>query len=124
MKIKVETWNTHFWLAKPRALTIESGQTVIQHRCDRCGRDFITDTSSNSKLAVFVSVVSFYQLSDEVTTRWLSDACPARHVSSDEEDRRRRIAELKVVHDEGLAVSMTHRRRDSREPRQNEEMRR
>ena len=114
MKLKVEIWNTHLWLAKPRPLAIESGQTVIQHRCDRCGRDFVTDISSNRVLAVFVSVVSFYQLSDEVTTRWLSDACPSRHLSSDEEARRRRIAELKVVHDEGLAFSMTHRRRVSR----------
>jgi hypothetical protein len=87
VKLKVEIWNTHLWLAKPRPLAIESGQTVIQHRCDRCGRDFVTDISSNRVLAVFVSVVSFYQLSDEVTTRWLSDACPGRHLSSDENDR-------------------------------------
>ena len=36
VKLKVEIWNTHLWLAKPRPLAIESGQTVIQHRCDRC----------------------------------------------------------------------------------------
>ena len=116
MKLKDEIWktqNTHLWLAKPRPIAIESGLIVIQHHCARCGRDFVTNTSSDSGLAVFVSAISFHQLSDAVTMRWLSDACPGRRLSSDEEDRRRRIAELKVVNDEGLVVSMSHRPGDA-----------
>jgi hypothetical protein len=110
---KDETWKTHLWLAKPRPIAIESDLIVIQHHCARCGRDFVTNTSWDSGSAVFVSAISFYQLSDAVTMRWLSDACPGRRLSSDEEDRRRRIAELKVVNDEGLVVSMSHRPRDA-----------
>jgi hypothetical protein len=114
VNVKVEIWTTHLWLVKPRPIIIESGQIVIQHHCSRCGRDFVTNTSSDSGSAVFVSAISFHQLSDAVTTRWLSDACPGRRLSSDEEDRRRRIVELKVVDDEGLAVSIPDGRRDAR----------
>jgi len=118
VNVKYETWNTHLWLAAPRSIVIESDQTVIQHHCARCGRDFVTNTSSDSRIAVFVSAISFHQLSDAVTTRWLSDACPGRRLSSDEEDRSKRIAELKVLHDEGLmAVSMPHGSRDARTAR-------
>jgi hypothetical protein len=109
VKIKDETWYTHLWLAKPRILTIESGETVIQHHCASCGRDFITDISNNG-LAVFVSAISFHQLNDAITTRWLSDDCPGRQLFSDEEDRRRRSAELKVVNDPRF-VSMPQRPR-------------
>lgn len=97
-----ETQNTHLWLAKPRPIAIESGETVIQHHCARCGRDFVTDPSSDSQIAVFVSAISFHRLRDEVTKRWLTEDCPRARLSSDDEDRKRRIAELKVVNDEGL----------------------
>ena len=121
VKLEDEIWktqNTHLWLAKPRPVVIESGQTVIQHHCARCGRDFVTNPSSDSRIAVFVSAISFHRLSDEATQRWLTEDCPKARLSSDDEDRRRRIAELKVVNDEGLlAVSMVHRPRDARTPR-------
>ena len=117
MKLTDEIWktqNTHLWLAKPRPITIESDQIVIQHHCARCGRDFVTNASSDSPIAVFVSAISFLRLSDEVTQRWLTEDCPRARLSSDDEDRRRRIAELKVVNDEGLlAVSMPDRRHDA-----------
>jgi hypothetical protein len=103
---------------------VEPNETVIQHHCARCGRDFVTDTSSNTDLAVFVSVVSFYQLNDEVTTRWLRDVCPGMRLSSDEEDRRKRIAQFKVVNDERFEVGMPQRRRYARTPRPNEGVRR
>jgi hypothetical protein len=116
VKLKDEIWktqNTHLWLAKPRPVVIESGQTVIQHHCARCGRDFVTNAPSDSRIAVFVSAISFHHLSDEVTKRWLTEDCPRARLSSDEEDRKRRIAELKVVNDEGLlTVSMPDRRHD------------
>jgi hypothetical protein len=69
VKVKDETWNTHQWLAKPRSLAIEPSNAVLQHHCVVCGRDFVTDPSSKSSYAVFVSAISFDQLSDEVTKR-------------------------------------------------------
>src|SRR6266481_9954111 len=94
VKSKDGIWSTHLWLAAPRSIVVESDLTVIQYHCARCGRDFVTNTSSDIRIAVFVSAISFHQLSDAVTTRWLSDACPGRRLSSDEEDRSKRIAEL------------------------------
>jgi hypothetical protein len=54
------------------------------------------DTSSNSSHAVFVSAISFDQLSDEVTERWLSEPCPGKRLSLDDEDRSKIIAALRV----------------------------
>ena len=82
MKAKDKTWNTHQWLAKPRHLAIEPSNAVLHNYCVRCGRDFVTDPSSNSSYAVFVSAISFDQLEDEVTKRWLDEPCPGRRVSS------------------------------------------
>ena len=96
MKAKDEAWNTHQWLASPRHLAIKPENTVLQHHCVRCGRDFVTDTSSNSSYAVFVSAISFDQLSDEVTERWLSEPCPCKRLSLDDEDRSKIIAALRV----------------------------
>ena len=94
MKAKNETWSTHQWIGKPRHLETASGETVLQHYCVACGRDFLTYTSSNSTCAVFVSAISFGQLSDAVTKQWLSDPCPGRRLSADEEDRKKIIATL------------------------------
>jgi hypothetical protein len=96
VKVKDEAWNTHQWLASPRHLAIKPENTVLQHHCVRCGRDFVTDTSSNSSYAVFVSAISFDQLSDEVTERWLSEPCPGKRLSLDDEDRSKIIAALRV----------------------------
>jgi hypothetical protein len=97
VKVKDETWNTHQWLSNPRRLTIKPCNPVLQHHCVRCGRDFVTDPSSNSSYAVFVSVISFDQLSDEVTKRWLSEPCPGRHLSPDDDDRTKIVAAFRVT---------------------------
>jgi hypothetical protein len=96
VKVKDETWNTHQWLANPRRLAIKPRKPVLQHHCVRCGRDFVVDPSSNSSYAVFVSAVSFDQLSDEVTQRWLREPCPRKRLSPDDEDRNKIIAALPV----------------------------
>jgi hypothetical protein len=98
VKVEDETWNTHQWLSNPRRLAIEPGTVVLQHHCVRCGRDFVMDPSSNSSCAVFVSAISFDQLSDDVARRWLSEPCPGRHLPTDDEDRTRIIAALRVSH--------------------------
>jgi hypothetical protein len=65
VKVKGETWNTHQWLSNPRCLAIEPSNAVLHHHCVRCGRDFVSDPSSNGSYAVFVSAISFDRLQDE-----------------------------------------------------------
>jgi hypothetical protein len=96
MKVKDEAWNTHQWLSNPRRLAIEPGNAVLQHHCVRCGRDFVTASSANSTYAVFVSAISFEQLSDEVTSRWLREPCSGTRLSSDDEDRTKIVVALRV----------------------------
>jgi hypothetical protein len=98
VKVKGETWNTHQWLSNPRRLAVEPSNAVLQHHCVRCGRDFVSDPSSNGNYAVFVSAISFDQLEDEVTKRWLSEPCPGRRRSSDDEDRNKIVAALPISH--------------------------
>jgi hypothetical protein len=93
---KDETWSTYQWLSNQRRLAIGSSNAVLQHHCVRCGRDFVTDLASNSSHAVLVSAISFDQLSDEVTKRWLNEPCPGKCLSSDNEDRTKIIAALRV----------------------------
>jgi hypothetical protein len=72
-------WGDHQWVqAHARLIKIESGEAIFQHRCTRCGRDFITLLSSGRRYAVGVSMFSFHQLDDEVSQRWLGQQCPAR----------------------------------------------
>jgi hypothetical protein len=104
VEVKDETWNTHQWLSNPRHLAIEPGNAVLQHHCVRCGRDFMTDPSSNRSYAVFASAISFDQLSDEVTKRWLSEPCPGRRLSLDDEDRTKIVAALRVSDSTDLSL--------------------
>jgi hypothetical protein len=69
---------------------------VLQRHCVQCGRDFITELSSGSRYAVFVSATSFYRLADEVTERWLREPCPGKRSPSDDEDRNKKIAQFTV----------------------------
>jgi hypothetical protein len=45
-----------------------------------------------------VSILSFFQLNEEVTDRWVNLPCPGRRVPSDDDDRKRWVAELAVSH--------------------------
>jgi hypothetical protein len=92
-----ESWNQHQWpQPKPRHVEIESAKPLLQRHCVRCGRDFVTDPSSGSTYAVFVSAMSFHRLEDEVTERWLKESCPGKRLPSDEADRKKKVAELHV----------------------------
>lgn len=68
---------------------IESGESVIQNHCGRCGRDIVTVLSSDARHAVYASAFCFYRLSREVTQRWLTEPCPGERLPTDNEDRRR-----------------------------------
>jgi hypothetical protein len=55
-----EGWNDHRWSGpRPRRLYIEGGGPVFHQHCFRCGRDFITDPSSDRRFAVFVSALAY-----------------------------------------------------------------
>jgi hypothetical protein len=87
----------HQWLQpKARQLQIESGESVYQRHCVRCGRDFITLASKGSCYAASLSAVSFLRLADEVTQRWLAEECPERRLPNDDVDRGKWIEELRV----------------------------
>jgi hypothetical protein len=62
------------------------------------------DLTSRRSGAVSISAVSFHELDDAVTERWLRESCPGTHLLGDEEDRKSKIAEL-LVFDEPLVRS-------------------
>ena len=91
-------WQGHDWIEpKARIVKVATGYSVVQRRCARCRRDFIT-TPSGERNAVFVSIISFFLLDEEVTDRWVNLACLGRRLPGDDDDRERRIAELVVFH--------------------------
>jgi hypothetical protein len=92
MSIKTSNGNSggHRWyeLKEPH-LIIESGEAVLHKHCVQCGRDIVTVLSSGTRHAVYISVFYFYRLDNEVTERWLSEHCPGKRLTSDDEDRKR-----------------------------------
>jgi hypothetical protein len=81
-------WSTHCWIG--RRLVLAPGQPLIQRVCTDCGRAFIDECSSGERYAVHVSIFKIHRLSDKVTSRWLSEQCPAQYMARDEVDRRTR----------------------------------
>jgi hypothetical protein len=94
----LNAWGGHQWLQRrPRHFELESGESVFQRRCTQCGRDFVIDMPSGARHAVHVSIFSFHQLHDDVTQRWLGEPCPGERVLSDDGDRKKKVAELRVA---------------------------
>jgi hypothetical protein len=101
MEVSNTGWKGHKWPdANSRRLQVGAGTPVLHQQCVQCGRDFLIDETSHRARAVSISAVSFHQLDDSVTDRWLTQSCPGTHLVGDEEDRKRKIAELFVVDDE------------------------
>src|SRR5258708_7565858 len=97
MEVSDTRWNGHKWRdANPRQLQVGAGTPVLHQRCVRCGRDFLMDLASRRARAVSISAVSFHQLDDNVTDRWVRETCPGTHSPRDDGDRKRIIAELLV----------------------------
>jgi hypothetical protein len=102
----------HQWLQpKARQLQIESGESLYQRRCVRCGRDFITLSATGICYAASLSAVSFFRLADEVTQRWLAEDCPGKRLPSDDVDRGKWVDELRVK--SGTAQNAAQGRRPS-----------
>jgi hypothetical protein len=89
METNLSSWNTHFLIG--RRLVLAPGQPLIEHVCNDCGRAFIDECSTGERYAVHVSIFKVHRLSDDVTSRWLSEQCPAQVLAGDEADRRIRF---------------------------------
>lgn len=72
----------------------QSGRWTFVTR--RCGRDFIQVISTGAVQAVAIGVFSFWVLSHEVTLRWGRE-CPGEVLSSDGDDRLKRVAEVTLL---------------------------
>jgi len=83
------SWNTHDWVS--RRLNLVPGHTLIAHVCHECGRSFVDELSTGERYAVHVSIFKLHRLSDEVTSKWGSEECPAKHMMADDADRRSRF---------------------------------
>jgi hypothetical protein len=85
-------WNSHNWSdGKGRKVEIEPGQTLIQHHCSRCRRDFVEDLPSGERYAVYVSVFNFRRLPELITKRWIGELCPGAPLPQDIEVRSKLI---------------------------------
>jgi hypothetical protein len=89
MKSDPTIWLTHDWIS--HRLLIIPGLPLLQQNCRNCGRDFVEEWSTGERYAVYISVFRFERLSDEVTSRWLTDRCPAKRLAEDDADRETRF---------------------------------
>jgi hypothetical protein len=90
MEANVFSWRTHDW--NSRRLEIVPGTQIILAVCRECGRDFVGQCSTSDQYAAHVSIFKVHRLSDEVTSRWLCEECPAKYLTADNVDRQIRFA--------------------------------
>ena len=89
METKLSPLDTHYWIS--RRLEVVSGQPLVHQVCPNCGRGFIEDHSTGEIFAAHASVFAIHRLSDEVTSRWLSEKCPGKLLKEDDTDRDTRF---------------------------------
>ena len=89
MNTTFSRWSSHCWI--DRRLVLAPGQPLIEHVCLDCGRAFVDECSTGERYAVHVSIFKVHRLSDEVTSRWLSEDCPAQPMATDAADRKTRF---------------------------------
>ena len=90
-----------------RRVKLSPNQHLIQHVCrERC-RGFVYEYSTGARYAVHVSIFNFHRLSDDVSSKWLSEVCPGKRLSADEADRQARFSEVPfaAVADEAVNAS-------------------
>jgi hypothetical protein len=88
METNLSAWNTHDWIVS--SLELVPGQPIIHQVCSKCRRGFVDELSTANRYAAHASIFRFYRLADEVTSRWLSEKCPAGRLETDEADRQTR----------------------------------
>jgi hypothetical protein len=76
----VAAWNSHRW-----AIMIP-GLRPLRRACLHCRRTFVDDDRIGERYAISGGMLRFDRLSDEVTSRWLSERCPGEQLESDAAD--------------------------------------
>jgi hypothetical protein len=89
MEPKLSPRDTHYWIS--RHLEVVSGQPLNHQVCRDCGRGFIEECSTGEIFAAHASVFVFHRLSDDATSRWLSEKCPGKLLKKDDADRDARF---------------------------------
>ena len=90
--MKSDAWNSHQWSdVRHRQIDIEPGKSLLQFHCSRCMRDFVEDTSTGERHAVYVSVFRLRNLPDQISAHWLAEMCPGAPLPFDIEVRSRLI---------------------------------
>ena len=93
--------SSHCWVS--RRLELVPGQPLVQRVCHECGRAFVEDRITGERYAVHVSIFKLHRLSDEVTSRWLFEKCPAEPQIDDNADRQTRYLLAPVVDEPAAA---------------------
>ncbi len=89
MEMNFSSWNTHCWVS--RRLELVPGHPFIQRVCHECGRAFVDEYLTGQRYAIHVAIFKLHRLSDQVTSRWLSEQCPADLLVADDADRQTRF---------------------------------
>ena len=89
METNLHLWQTHDWCDR-RPLVIDFSKKGILFICRKCNRGFAKD-ATGGRYAVQVSALAVFRLADEVTSRWLSEACPIEQPQKDCEDKESRL---------------------------------
>jgi hypothetical protein len=95
MEKNLTVFDTHDLIQQP--LELDLGLPLNQLVCLNCGRDFIEECSTGKRYGVSISAFRVDRLSDEVTSRWLSEMCPGERLTADDEDRRTRFLNSPVA---------------------------
>jgi hypothetical protein len=83
-------WNSHEW--DIRQIELPPHVTADQHTCRKCARHFIREKQSGSSYAIHIGLQQFDRLSEEVTSRWLSEPCVGGVSTRYMEDLRTRFS--------------------------------
>jgi hypothetical protein len=105
METNLSSWNTHCLIS--RRLGLAPGQPLIQRVCNDCERAFVDECSTGERYAVHVSIFKVHRLSDEVTSRWLFEQCPAQPLAEDDADRRSRFIPMPGGYEMAASPSTT-----------------
>ena len=84
---RTDLLNTHVWSDGGVSRFRQDGRTLTLRHCVRCGRDFATELDGEHWQAVHIGVFRIEPLHENVSDRWLREACPMRRIPEDDDDR-------------------------------------
>ena len=87
-----EVLHSHLWSDGAAAHQVQQdGQTILHHRCIRCGRDFAQGLDQTyGWQAAHVGLLRIELLARCVSERWLGEPCPGQIPPGDDIDRSTR----------------------------------